>query len=61
MKKTYQVEYNATYWVVAESEEEAIEKGMEVHEEFPDGDWKAWIDPYDSSNFNTTGKEENNA
>lgn len=57
--KTYQVEYNATYWVTADSEEEAIEKAIEEHEEFPDGDWNAMIDPYDSSNFNTTDEEAN--
>jgi len=51
--KTWQVEYSATYWVQAESEDEAIEKGMEVHSELPDGDWNAFIDPYDSDNFDT--------
>lgn len=55
--KTYQVEYNATYWVTANSEEEAIEKGMEQHETLPDGDWNAFIDPYDSDNFNTLGEK----
>jgi hypothetical protein len=49
--KTWQVEYNATYWVEAESEDEAIEKAIEQHENFPDGDWEAVIDPYDSNNF----------
>jgi hypothetical protein len=38
---TWKVEYTATYWVEAASEEEAIENGMEVHEDLPDGDWSA--------------------
>ena len=45
IKKTYQVEYNATYWVEASSEEEAIEKGIEAHAELPDGDWNAFVEP----------------
>lgn len=49
--KTYQVEYSAVYWVEAGSEEEAIEKGIEQHEDLPNGDWNAFIDPYDSNNF----------
>lgn len=49
--KTWQVEYSATYWVEAESYEEAIEKGIATHEKLPDGDWEAFIDPYDSNNF----------
>lgn len=57
MNKSWQVEYNATYWVEAETEEEAIEKGMEVHSDLPDGDWNAFIDPYDSNNFNTLGEK----
>ena len=55
--KVWQVSYNATYWVEATSEEEAIDKGMEVHAELPDGDWEAMIDPYDSNNFNTLGEK----
>jgi len=54
--KVYQVEYQATYWIQANSEEEAIEKGILVHEDMPDGHWEAFLDPYDSNNFNTTGK-----
>lgn len=54
--KTWQVEYNAAYWVEAETEEEAIEKAIQQHEDMPDGDWEAFIDPYDSNNFDTTGK-----
>jgi hypothetical protein len=49
--KTYQVEYNATYWVEAESEEQAVELAIIQHEDMPDGDWEAFIDPYDSNNF----------
>jgi hypothetical protein len=55
--KTWQVEYNAAYWVEATSEDEAIEKAMESHAEFPDGSWEAMIDPYDSNNFNTLGEK----
>jgi hypothetical protein len=48
-KKTYQVEYNATYWVEAETEEEAIELAIESHADLPDGDWNAFVEPsYDS-------------
>ena len=46
MKRTYQVEYRATYWVRANSEDEAIELGIEQHSEAPDGDWEAFIDPH---------------
>ena len=46
MKRTYQVEYRATYWVRADSEDEAIELGIEQHSEFPDGDYEAFIDPH---------------
>jgi hypothetical protein len=55
--KTWQVEYNATYWVEAETEDEAIDLGIEAHSQLPDGDWKAFIDPYDSDNFNTLGEK----
>jgi hypothetical protein len=57
MTKTWQVEYNATYWVEAETEDEAIELAMEQHSDLPDGDWNAMIDPYDSNNFNTLGEK----
>jgi spore germination protein YaaH len=55
--KTWQVEYNATYWVEATSEDEAIDLAMEKHADLPDGDWNAMIDPYDSNNFNTLGEK----
>jgi hypothetical protein len=38
---TWQVEYSATYWVEAETEDEAIEKGIEEHADMPDGSWEA--------------------
>jgi hypothetical protein len=57
VSKVWQVEYSATYWVEADSEEEAIEKGMEEHADMPNGDWEAMIDPYDSNNFNTLGEK----
>ncbi len=40
-----------TFVVEAETEEEAIEKAIQQHEDMPDGDWEAMIDPYDSNNF----------
>jgi hypothetical protein len=55
--KSWQVEYSAVYWVDAETEDEAIELGMEKHADFPDGSWEAMIDPYDSNNFNTLGEK----
>ena len=57
MTKSYQVEYSAVYWVDATSEDEAIEKAMEIHADYPDGDWNAFIDPYDSNNFNELGEK----
>jgi hypothetical protein len=57
MMKSYQVEYSAVYWVNANSEEEAIELAIEEHEQMPNGDWEAMIDPYDSDNFNTLGEK----
>lgn len=55
--KTWQVNYIATYWVKAESEEQAIDTAMEEHAKFPDGIWEAMIDHYDSDNFNTLGEK----
>lgn len=57
MKKSYQVEYTATYWVEAESEDEAIELAIYEHEDLPNGDWNAFVDPYNSDNFNTLGEK----
>jgi hypothetical protein len=55
--KTWQVEYSAAYWVKAETEDEAIELAIEQHSDLPNGDWNAFIDPYDSDNFNTLGEK----
>lgn len=41
---TWQVEYNATYWVEAASEEEAIQLAIDEHEDMPNGDWDANIE-----------------
>ena len=41
---SWQVTYDATYWVEAETEEEAIEKAMEIHADLPDGDWNAELE-----------------
>lgn len=41
---SWQVEYNATYWVEAETEDEAIEKAIEIHADMPDGDWNAELE-----------------
>ncbi len=53
----YQVTYSATYWVVAESEQQAIELAIEEHSDVPNGAWEAIIDPYEGSNFDTEGEE----
>lgn len=37
----YEISYTAYYYVEADNEDEAIELGMEEHEEFPDGSWEA--------------------
>jgi hypothetical protein len=50
--ETYQVEYNATYWVDAESEDEAIDLAMEKHADMPDGDWNAFVEPKWEKNGN---------
>lgn len=51
--KTYQVEYTAVYWVKANSEDEAIELAIQEHEEMPNGDWEAFIEPWNPDNSNT--------
>ena len=48
-KKSYQVEYSATYWVEAESEDEALDLAMEQHAKNPDGDWDAQLEAYPPS------------
>lgn len=54
--KTWQVNYIATYWVRADSEEQAIETGIAEHSKFPDGNWEAMIDYWDSENQEGSGK-----
>lgn len=44
MSKSWQVEYNATYWVEAETEDEAIELAIEQHSDLPNGDWEAELE-----------------
>jgi hypothetical protein len=55
--KTWQVNYNATYWVRAKTEDEAIDLGMELHADLPDGSWEGFVDPYDSENYNSLGEK----
>ena len=55
--KVWQVEYNAAYWVEATSEDEAIDKAMELHADLPDGSWEAIIDPYENNNFSPFGEK----
>jgi hypothetical protein len=55
--KTWQVNYIATYWVRAETEDEAIDLAMEEHFNNPDGSWEAMIDNYDSENYNDLGEK----
>jgi hypothetical protein len=55
--KTWQVNYTATYWVRASSEDEAIDLAIEEHEKFPDGSWEGFIDHYDSENYNDLGEK----
>ena len=43
-EKTWQVEYSATYWVKAKTEDEAIELAIEEHSDLPNGDWSAFIE-----------------
>ena len=44
----YQVRYEATYYVDALDEDDAIYKAIEQHSEDPDGSWEAIRDPYES-------------
>ena len=44
----YQVTYEATYYVDAKDEDDAIYKAIELHSEDPDGNWEAVRDPYAS-------------
>jgi len=45
-KQSWQVEYSATYWVQAESEDEAIELAIEEHSKGPDGSWEAELEAW---------------
>lgn len=47
-KKVYMVTYSATYWVTAETEDEAVEMAIEEHEDMPDGDWEAQVDYWET-------------
>ena len=47
IKKTYLVEYQASYRVEASSEEDAIQKAIEIHAKFPDGSWNGFLESYD--------------
>lgn len=44
----YEVRYEATYWVEANDEDEAIDLAIEQHSENPDGSWDAVRDPHAS-------------
>ena len=44
----YQVRYEATYYVDADNEDQALDLAMEQHSENPDGSWEAVRDPYAS-------------
>ena len=44
--KNWQVEYSATYWVKAKSEDEAIELAIEQHADGPDGIWEAELEAF---------------
>lgn len=44
----YQVRYEATYYVEADNEDDALKLGMFFHEQNPDGSWEAVRDPYES-------------
>ena len=43
---SWQVTYEATYWVEATTEEEAIDLAIDKHSELPDGDWSAQLEQY---------------
>jgi hypothetical protein len=44
----YIVKYEATYYVTADNEADAVKLGIFFHEENPDGTWEAVRDPYAS-------------
>lgn len=41
VERHFTVNYSATYFVEADSEDEAIQIAIELHGEMPDGDWSA--------------------
>jgi hypothetical protein len=45
-KQSWQVTYEATYWVQASTEEEAIDLAIDKHYELPDGDWSAELEQF---------------
>ena len=47
IKKTYLVEYQASYRVEASSEEDAIKKAIAIHEKSPDGVWNGFFESYE--------------
>ena len=44
--KSWQVEYSATYWVKARTEDEAIELAIEEPSNGPDGSWEAELEQW---------------
>jgi hypothetical protein len=48
VQRTYQVTYEATYYVRADNEDEALDLAIEEHSEAPDGSWEAQLEPYKS-------------
>ena len=44
----YIVRYEATYYVDADNEADAVKLGIFFHEQNPDGTWEAVRDPYES-------------
>ena len=54
---TWQVEYGATYWVEADTEEEAIEKAIVEHSDMPNGDWNAFLEQQWGSDADKTETE----
>jgi hypothetical protein len=43
---SWQVTYEATYWVEAITKEEAIDLAIDKHSELPDGDWSAELEQF---------------
>jgi hypothetical protein len=43
---SWQVTYEATYWVEATTEEEAIDLAIDKHFELPDGNWSAELEQF---------------